>query len=587
MKFLFTVSLRNLLRQKRRNIFLGSAIAFGVMILVVMNSFSLGITDTLFNRVISYAFGHVNIAVSEGGYSKAVFRDKERMERIIRENAKNYIDFDEGIGLFTRTVGIGTAENMILVGIDTSKKLDEKRRKELDESFHLLDGKFEDLTTYVKDNPLLIPKDKADLLHVKMGDSVNIRFTTIYGQSQTARLKIVGLLSNDNIFMAGVMFTDFRALKEMLGIKPWECSGYQITLKNPREDAAAVADAVHSGFKPGPAFIAGTLSKNGIHAKATAIPFYGDNDSKKLIQSSFTLLSGKMDDVLSNKGAMVSDILARRMGIRVGDKISITYAPRFEKEPAKFDFEVAGIFKSDSNTGSDTVYMQDHLFYPKFYAKIPDLIKDRSSAFLPPSGVPFAKTLGAEFVLLERTKTTAAYEKKIRELSQKTTKVATVDVNSMYEVASQVISLEYALILVSVIMVLILFFVILIGVVNTLRMTIRERTREIGTMRAIGMQRGDVGSIFMMETGLLAFFSSVAGSIAGFILMGILSLIKINSQDNPLGMLLVQQHLFFKPSVVWIVVYIFLIVLISLIAAFVPARRASKLSAAEALRHYE
>ena len=66
--------------------------------------------------------------------------------------------------------------------------------------------------------------------------------------------------------------------------------------------------------------------------------------------------------------------------------------------------------------------------------------------------------------------------------------------------ASEVLKLEQVLNLITIIAVLILFFIILIGVVNTLRMTIRERTREIGTIRAIGMQKKDVRNVFILES---------------------------------------------------------------------------------------
>jgi len=135
--------------------------------------------------------------------------------------------------------------------------------------------------------------------------------------------------------------------------------------------------------------------------------------------------------------------------------------------------------------------------------------------------------------------------------------------------------------------VLILFFIILIGVVNTLRMTIKERTREIGTIRAIGMQKRDVWGIFMIETSLLSLFASIAGTLFAFILMGLLSLITFNVTDNPLGILLVSKHLYFLPSFWNVVFNITLILFITMITAYFPARRAANLSSAEALRHYE
>ncbi len=58
-----------------------------------------------------------------------------------------------------------------------------------------------------------------------------------------------------------------------------------------------------------------------------------------------------------------------------------------------------------------------------------------------------------------------------------------------------------------------LFFIILIGVVNTLRMTIRERTREIGTLRVLGYRRRSVMLGFIIEGILLASLGGVLGCL--------------------------------------------------------------------------
>jgi ABC-type antimicrobial peptide transport system permease subunit len=118
-------------------------------------------------------------------------------------------------------------------------------------------------------------------------------------------------------------------------------------------------------------------------------------------------------------------------------------------------------------------------------------------------------------------------------------------------------------------------------------MTIRERTREIGTVRAIGMQKKDVRNSFILETFFLGLFSAVAGTALAFAAMFGLSQITINAEDNPMGMLLVNNHLNFMPSAGSTIGYIILIVVIAVVTAYFPARRAANLSASDALRHYE
>jgi putative ABC transport system permease protein len=160
------------------------------------------------------------------------------------------------------------------------------------------------------------------------------------------------------------------------------------------------------------------------------------------------------------------------------------------------------------------------------------------------------------------------------------------DVVTMYEGASDILKLEGVLNLITIIAVLVLFFIILIGVINTLRMTIRERTREIGTIRAIGMQKNDVRNSFILETLLLTAFSCIAGIILGIIVMQILGAIQFNV-DSVLSMILKDKHLYFKLDPLSILGNFVLIMAISGVTAYFPARRAAKMSAVEALRHYE
>lgn len=61
----------------------------------------------------------------------------------------------------------------------------------------------------------------------------------------------------------------------------------------------------------------------------------------------------------------------------------------------------------------------------------------------------------------------------------------------------------------------ILLVIIVIGVMNALWISIRERTREIGTLRAIGMGRGRVLLMFMLESGLLALTATAIGALLG------------------------------------------------------------------------
>jgi ABC-type antimicrobial peptide transport system permease subunit len=96
-----------------------------------------------------------------------------------------------------------------------------------------------------------------------------------------------------------------------------------------------------------------------------------------------------------------------------------------------------------------------------------------------------------------------------------------------------------------------------------------------------------VRNSFLLETFFLALFSTITGTVCAFGAMVLLTFVKINAQDNPLGMLLVNGHLNFAPTAVGTVAYILLILLIAVVTAYFPSRRAANMSAAAAFRHYE
>jgi ABC-type lipoprotein release transport system permease subunit len=96
-----------------------------------------------------------------------------------------------------------------------------------------------------------------------------------------------------------------------------------------------------------------------------------------------------------------------------------------------------------------------------------------------------------------------------------------------------------------------------------------------------------VRNTFILETFFLTFFASLAGLFFAFVIMWGISKIPVNMQDNPLGMLLVDGHIYFLPTVSGIAGNVVLILIIALFTAFFPARRAANLKAAEAFRHHE
>ncbi|MCM2413648.1 ABC transporter permease [Streptomyces sp. RKAG290] len=121
------------------------------------------------------------------------------------------------------------------------------------------------------------------------------------------------------------------------------------------------------------------------------------------------------------------------------------------------------------------------------------------------------------------------------------------------------------------------FLVGIFLIVNTFSMLVAQRTREIGLMRAIGSSRKQVNRSVLLEAVLLGIFGSILGVGAGIGLA--VGLMKVM---GAVGMELSTQDL----TIAWTtpVVGLALGIIVTVLAAYIPARRAGKVSPMAALR---
>ena len=129
---------------------------------------------------------------------------------------------------------------------------------------------------------------------------------------------------------------------------------------------------------------------------------------------------------------------------------------------------------------------------------------------------------------------------------------------------NQILNILYVLLALSVI-------VSLFGIVNTLVLTVFERTRELGMLRAIGMTRRQVRRMIRHESVITALIGGVLGIVLGVVL----------------GALLIARVEFIEFSLptTQIIIFAILTVVVGIIAAIFPARRAARLDPLQALQY--
>lgn len=121
-------------------------------------------------------------------------------------------------------------------------------------------------------------------------------------------------------------------------------------------------------------------------------------------------------------------------------------------------------------------------------------------------------------------------------------------------------------------------FVAAIGIANTMMMSIYERTKEIGIIKVLGCDLGNIRSMFLLEAGFIGFFGGMAGLILSEIISVVINSVAGKASEGYFG------QISYIP--LWLIaVSLAFAVLVGMVAGFFPALRAMKLSPLAAIRN--
>jgi putative ABC transport system permease protein len=175
------------------------------------------------------------------------------------------------------------------------------------------------------------------------------------------------------------------------------------------------------------------------------------------------------------------------------------------------------------------------------------------------------------------------FQRQQRQLQESTWEGAKYRLATINDYLASVKQITQVMNIIATVVLVILFVIIMVGILNTFRMIVYERTREIGTLRALGMQRGAVRGLFLLE----ALFLSLGGVLLGLAVYGlaaaVLSAIRF-ATDSAFAVFLKNGRLLIAPDPVRIVAYLLAVAVITMLAALIPAVRAARMEPARSLR---
>jgi len=302
-----------------------------------------------------------------------------------------------------------------------------------------------------------------------------------------------------------------------------------------------------------------------------------DVDAETGFRKVIQVREGKLDDLAQPNTILIFEEQAKKLEVKVGDTLTLS-APTMRGTSNTVDVRVAVIANNVGMLSSFNVYVPNStlrglyqlredatgalMLYLKDMASIP-AVQARLVKRLPELGYKMMEHDPQPFFMKFETVNREAWT------GQK------LDITNWEDEISFIKWTVAALDGLTGLLTFVLLVIIAVGIMNTLWIAIRERTREIGTLRAIGMQRWYVLVMFLLEALVLGLLGTSVGAAAG---LGVCTALNAADVSVPVAVQMFilsdKLHLVVNPgSMLGAVTFITLCTTtISLVPSFLAAR---------------
>jgi putative ABC transport system permease protein len=355
--------------------------------------------------------------------------------------------------------------------------------------------------------------------------------------ASTAAALMIGLalVTLVALLAAGITTTFRKAVNDL-----WGGADYAITAQNnftPIPSAAADAVAKLPGVEAVGNVRAGEARAFKKNIFATAVnPATSTIFNVKWKEGSNAVLAA-----LGENGAFVDDNYAKTHHLKVGSPVELTFANGEKKR-----FVIKGIFKPPTGGSPFGPITVSAATFDRFNPK-------------PQNVYSFIRMRGGQ-----SDANLATLKQRLQDFPNAKAQTREEFITNQTSALSKILLMLYVLLALSVI-------VSLFGIVNTLILTVFERTRELGMLRAVGMTRRQVRRMIRHESVITALIGGVLGIVLGVVLAGLL-IARI-------------EFIEFTLPILSLIIFTLAAILVGIVAAIAPARRAARLNVLEALQY--
>lgn len=348
----------------------------------------------------------------------------------------------------------------------------------------------------------------------------------------------------------------------------------KIKEKGDVQDIVSMFNASISSIKLGDKDVK-LASVNGVD---TNYSIYGKSNvdsarQKKKDDSIDYLISGDLIKDNNASECMITEKLSKKLGIdntkdMIGKEIEIIADKSFaniKEKPLNLKVKVVGVINEKVNE-SDSVITTIG-------------VADKINKFMKNNEYTYAKvgptTINVNVKNASDVKTINEYIQKDLGYTTFSLEDVAERVKSIFIVIKSILAIGGAIVL----------FVAALGVINTMVMSIYERTKSIGVMKAVGASKGDIKAIFLVESGAIGFIGGVLGTLFSlFNLVVIKAIATYVLKSKGVTDTSFLDNVFASPLKICLITISFAII-ITILAGLYPSSRAAKLNPIDALKY--